>query len=234
MTDSARIAANVAAVRQRIAEAARRAGRAPGDVTLVAVSKYVDAVQTAALVQAGCFDLGESRPQLLWEKAAAIDDPRIRWHLIGHLQTNKVKRTLAAAALVHSVDSERLLHAIDAEATALGRTIDVLLEVNVSGDATKHGVAASGLPALVAAAAGCRQVRVRGLMTMASLEGDDDRTRREFAALRELRDRFASDTPPNVRLVDLSMGMSGDFELAIAEGATIVRVGSALFAGDEP
>lgn len=230
-----RIAENLACVRQRIAAAATRAGRAAGDVRLVAVTKYVGPDEIAALLDAGCCDLGESRPQALWQRAELFRDSPARWHLIGHLQRNKVARTLACAPLIHSVDSQRLLAAIDAEAARLGRSVAVLLEVNVSGDASKHGVAPADLPLLVASAAHCGNVRVRGLMTMAAREGDADSARADFARLRALRDEVAASdicrASVQVELAELSMGMSGDFEQAIEEGATIVRVGSALFEG---
>ncbi|MEX2187829.1 MAG: YggS family pyridoxal phosphate-dependent enzyme [Pirellulales bacterium] len=233
MNDNARrIVANLAAVRSRIVAAAARAGRAASDVRLVAVTKYVGDDEVAALLAAGCSDFGESRPQTLWSRAERFRDSPARWHLIGHLQRNKVARTLPLAELIHSVDSPRLLTAIDAEAARLGRTSDVLLEVNVSGDASKHGVAAEGLAALVAAAAACPHVCVRGLMTMAAREGDADAARGDFARLRRLRDKTVAAMPAgtvNVQLDELSMGMSGDFEQAIAEGATLVRIGSALF-----
>lgn len=229
-----RIAANLAAVRDRIAAAAGRSGRSAADVRLVAVTKYACDEAVAALIEAGCHDLGESRPQALWVRAERFRTPDIRWHLVGHLQRNKVARTLPLSALIHSVDSERLLAALDAEAGRLGRACDVLLEVNVSGDATKHGVAPGELAALVAAAEKCPRVHVSGLMTMAARESDAERARADFARLRRLRDELLASAghrplPANVRLSELSMGMSGDFEQAIEEGATIVRIGSALF-----
>jgi pyridoxal phosphate enzyme (YggS family) len=229
--ESGRIVANLARVRQQIAAAAQRSGRAAGDVTLLAVTKYVSPAVTASLVAAGCFDMGESRPQDLWAKAAELNDGRIRWHLIGHLQRNKLRRTLPLVELVHSVDSERLLEAIDREAALSGRVAQVLLEANISGDATKTGLPPEALPALLARAGQLAHVQVRGLMGMASLVGGLTTARRDFAHLRQLRDRLAADGPPRVSLTELSMGMSGDFEVAIEEGATIVRVGSALFEG---
>ena len=224
----ARIAENVARVRGRIAEAAARSGRAPSHVTLVAVTKYVPADMVRPLVAAGCLDLGESRPQQLWEKAAALSDVPIRWHLIGHLQRNKVRRTLPLLTMVHSVDSPRLLAAMDEECAA---RLPVLLEVNVSGEAAKHGFPPETIEPFLAQWAGCRHVSLRGLMCMAGLEGGLETARRDFSALRALRDRLRPRCPPGVTLDELSMGMSGDFEAAIEEGATIVRVGSALFEG---
>lgn len=228
---SGRIAENLAQIRGQIATAAQRSGRQASDVTLLAVTKYVSVDLTAQLVAAGCYDLGESRPQDLWSKAATLDDASIRWQLIGHLQRNKLRRTLPLVALLHSVDSARLLEAIASEAALASRAADVLLEVNISQDSTKTGLPANELPALLERSGQLTNVRVRGLMGMASLEGGLDAARRDFVRLRELRDHLAPRCPPQVSLAELSMGMSGDFEVAIEEGATIVRIGSALFEG---
>jgi len=222
---------NLLVVQQRIADASRRSGRVATDITLVAVTKYVEAAVARSLIECGQRALGESRPQELWTKAAQIADDSVQWHLIGHLQRNKVKRTIPFCTLIHSIDSLRLLEAVAAAATESNRTVDCLLEVNVSGESAKHGFAGSELGAVLTAAADWNSLRIKGLMTMASLSGDDNRHRREFAKLRELRDQHAHFTGENVELVELSMGMSGDFEAAIEEGATIVRVGSALFEG---
>ena len=223
------IADNLARVRERIATVATAAGRLPGDVRLVAVTKYVGPHEAAALIAAGCDELGESRPQELWAKAAAPELASARWHLVGHLQRNKVKRTLPLVDLIHSVDSERLLAAIDEAAAARGRTIDVLLEINCSGEEAKHGFAPSVVEGVLFLLGNLLHVRVRGLMTMAGRTGGLDAARRDFAALRELRDTIQPQCPDGVLLNELSMGMSGDFEEAIRAGATIVRVGSALF-----
>jgi uncharacterized pyridoxal phosphate-containing UPF0001 family protein len=251
------IADNLHRVRERIAEAAQSAGRQPGEIRLVGVTKYVGSQEAAELVAAGCHDLGESRPQELWKKheelhrAGPSSVTSIRWHLVGHLQRNKIRRTLPLASLIHSVDSERLLAAIDEEAanrTGEGAPpeawsaepcpaprqeprppVSVLLEVNTSGEASKHGLAPEAVEPLVAAAPRFRQVRICGLMTMAALEGGPDIATRNFATLRALRDRLKPSSPNCVTLDELSMGMSGDFEIAIREGATIVRVGSLLW-----
>lgn len=231
-----RIADNLAAIRGRMHEACRRADRDPAGVTLIAVTKYVDAA-TARLVHAtGCIDLAESRPQSLWVKADGLAGlaPPPRWHLVGHLQRNKIRRTLATGALVHSLDSLRLLDALAAEAAAAGRACEALVEVNLAGDPDRTGATEAEAAAIVTAAAGMPQVRLRGLMGMASVpDGDASAARREFARLRELRDRFAATLPGGGTLRDLSMGMSGDYPEAILEGATMVRVGSAVFAGLE-
>lgn len=223
---------NLSRIRDRIVAAAESVGRDPSEVQLVAVTKYVGIAETAALLAAGCTQLGESRPQQLWEKAA---DPQLAsadWHLIGHLQRNKVRRTLPVTTLIHSVDSWRLLQAIDETARELSQTVRVLLEINCSGDAAKHGMSADELRATLSKLPELDHVIVCGLMTMAALEGGESVAATNFAALRELRDSVQkTDCPPGVDLRELSMGMSHDFEAAIREGATLVRVGSLLFEG---
>ncbi len=194
----ARIAENVGRVRTRMAEAAARAGRNAADVRLVAVTKYVGPAEIRALVEAGCRDLGESRPQQLWEHAAALSGLPVRWHMIGHLQRNKVRRTLPLVELVHSADSPRLVAELDAAAGAAARRLPILLEVNVSGEPAKHGFAPAEVEPLVAQWAGYGNLEVRGLMCMAGLEGDLDAARREFAALRALRDRLRRSAPPGI------------------------------------
>jgi PLP dependent protein len=228
------IADNVARIREQMATAAAAAGRNPAEIKLVAVSKYVDAATAALLVEAGCRSLGEARPQQLWEKAAAPELADVEWHLIGRLQRNKVRRTLPLVTLIHSVDSERLLAAIDDEAAALQLAPRVLLEVNCSGDSAKQGFTVEQVRRLAPTLADYSHVQVAGLMTMAALDGNEAVAHANFAALRTLRDELVRESPPNVSLAELSMGMSGDFAAAIAEGATIVRIGSSLFEGVIP
>ena len=233
LSPAERIANNLAGIRQRIHEAAQRSGRRGDQITLVAVTKYVSTSIVQHLLSAGCYDLGESRPQQLWEKAAKLDAKQIRWHQIGHLQRNKLDRTLPLLSLLHSADSERLLNAISRWCVERSTTLPVLVEVNVSGDQTKHGFS----PAEVAVAlTKCQEmsgIEVCGLMTMAARIGGAERARRDFSSLRALRDQLQNELAPDLCLDELSMGMSGDFEAAIEEGATIVRVGSALFEGIE-
>jgi pyridoxal phosphate enzyme (YggS family) len=225
------LSARLRDVRERIAAACARAGRPPGSVTLVAVTKTVP-VEVAALMPAlGVSDLGESRPQELWRKAAAL--PSASWHLIGHLQRNKVERTLPLVRMIHSADSPRLLSAIEEEAVRQGRTLDVLLEVNASHEASKHGFAPDAVPALAPEINALRNVRVRGLMTMAAYDEDAEKSRPAFALVRELRERLRGAVAPTHPLDHLSMGMSNDFEVAVEEGATLVRLGTVLFEGLE-
>lgn len=229
---------NLAKVRERMVEACRLAGRDPGDVTLIGVTKYASAASTRLLLEAGCVELAESRPQSLWAKATALadHDPAPRWHLIGHLQRNKIRRTLPLLSLLHSLDSLRLLEAIEAEASTAGHVCDALIEVNLAGDAARTGVMESHVVTLLEAASHAPHVRVRGLMGMAAVpDGHESAAaaRRQFARLRELRDELASRVPTATGLRELSMGMSGDFVEAILEGSTLVRVGSALWEGIE-
>jgi pyridoxal phosphate enzyme (YggS family) len=222
------LADRVAEVRERMAQAAARSGRPASAVQLVAVSKYVDAAVARQLVAAGCMDLGEARPQELWHKAGALADLHVRWHLVGHLQTNKVRRTVPLVELIHSVDNARLLDAIN-EVAMVNRPARVLMEVNTSGDTAKHGLQPMEVEPLLAQIDRWPRVRVCGLMTMAALEGGPDIARRNFADLRNLRDSLQPQMPSGVALDELSMGMSDDYEIAIEEGATLVRVGSVLF-----
>ena len=231
MSDLAkRIANNLALVRERIAAAAGRSGRSASDVTLVAVTKYVAADVAQAVLAAGCTDLGESRPQELWAKAETVG-PDVRWHLIGHLQRNKVRRTLPLVHLIQSVDSRRLLATLNEEATLAGQQVSVLLEANISGDATKTGLPPAELEPILADAARWPHVAIRGLMGMASGTGGETAAKRDFSRLRTLGEQLSRNLPAGVALDELSMGMSGDYELAVEAGATIVRVGSALFEG---
>lgn len=226
-----RIVDNLAQVRERIANAARRSGRDPQSVTLVAVTKYVGLEPARALVAAGCCDLGESRPQELWSKAEALTGEPVRWHLIGHLQRNKVRRTLPSVHWMHSGDSLKILNAVHDESQLVSRPTVVLLEVNISADPEKHGFSPEEIEPLLPALARLEGVQIRGLMAMAGRESDPDQVRREFAGVRALRDRLSRVCPPQVSLAELSLGMSADFETGIEEGATIVRVGSVLFEG---
>jgi pyridoxal phosphate enzyme (YggS family) len=218
------------AVEARLAAACARAGRRREEVTLVAVTKTIPAEVAAALANLGVLDLGENRPQELWHKAAALP-PGVRWHLVGHLQRNKIERTLPLVHLLHSVDSMRLLAALEAEAAKHDRTVPVLLEINASREASKHGFAPEELPALVPDLQRLQRVRILGLMTMAAYEEDPEQCRPTFAEVRRLRDLLRSQLPPPHQVEQLSMGMSNDFEVAVEEGATFVRLGTVLFEG---
>lgn len=218
-----------AEVERRLTAACARAGRSRSEVTVVAVTKTVSNEIAAWLPELGLIDLGENRPQELWRKAKALP-ASIRWHLIGHLQRNKIEPTLPLACLIHSVDSVRLLQALDEAAGKHERRVDVLLEVNAAGEASKHGFAPGEIPSLVPGIQVLRNVQVRGLMTMAPLQKAED-CRPVFVALRRLRDALRRDVAPAHDVQHLSMGMSNDFDVAVEEGATMVRLGSVFFEG---
>jgi pyridoxal phosphate enzyme (YggS family) len=226
--------ARLGAVRERIARASARAGRRAEDVTLVGVSKRQPAEAVAALVAAGLAHCGENFVQEAREKIPRVAEllgagARMpRWHFIGRLQTNKAKHAAALFDVVEAVDRHELARALDAQAAAAARTLDVLLQVNVSGEAQKGGVAPGELPALAEAVARCAHLRLTGLMTVPAAAERPEDARPAFARLRELRDGLCLRLG-GLTLPELSMGMSADFEVAIEEGATIVRVGTALF-----
>jgi pyridoxal phosphate enzyme (YggS family) len=228
---SDRIRRNLAALRDRMAVAAGRADRDPAAVTLVGVTKKCPVELVRPLVEAGVLDLGENYPQELWRKAEALGDVArpLRWHLIGHLQSNKAKRTLPFCTMIHAVDSLKLLRALDSIAQELPGAPSVCLQVNTSGEDTKHGWTAEQILGDAEAIAACKAIQVVGLMTMAAWGTDAESARPSFIRLRQTRDELRQRT--GLPLPDLSMGMSGDFESAIEEGATLVRIGSALFEG---
>ncbi len=230
------IAQRLAEVRERIARAAARAGRSPEEITLVAVSKGHPPEAVVEAYRLGLRDFGENRVEEAEVKIAAVRDmlaaagegDDIRWHLIGHIQSRKAKRAVAPYVLVHSVDRLKIARRLDRFAGELGRVLPVLLEINVSGEPTKFGFS----PTEVLEAAGeilaLPHLRVQGLMTMAPLVDDPEEVRPVFAALRRLRDDLARHYP-QADWRHLSMGMTNDFEVAIEEGATIVRIGTAIF-----
>jgi hypothetical protein len=220
----------LAAVEDRLGAACRRSGRDRAAVRLVAVTKSASVEAAALLPELGVLDLGESRPQELWRKAAALP-AAVRWHLIGHLQRNKVERSVPLVHLIHSVDSLRLLAALEEEAKRRRQPLALLLEINASREPNKHGFTPEAVPDLARHLAALAHIRILGLMTMAALEDNPERARPNFAAVRQLRDRLRADLGPAQPLDELSMGMTNDFEIAVEEGATLVRIGSALFEG---
>ena len=228
------IADNLAEVRQRIGEAARRSGRAASDITLVAVSKTFAADRVREAFAAGQREFGENKVQEGLLKAAATTDIAVKWHLIGHLQSNKAKKAALAFACIQSVDSVELLERLDAAAAARppGRgagALDILVQVDFAGEATKFGAPPDEAARIVRAALMARTVRLTGLMMLPPWNEDPEQTRPWFVRAREFRDRLLGDGVPGAALRHLSMGMSHDYEAAIEEGATIVRVGTAIF-----
>jgi hypothetical protein len=222
------VAENLRLVRDRIAAAAKRAGRDPAGVGLVVVTKTVEAARIREAAAAGALILGENRVQEAKEKIEALG--RIAsWHLIGRLQTNKAKYAVRLFDLVHSVDSVELARELDRQAAKTGKVQDVLIEVNIAGEERKAGVAVSAAPDLVRAAATLRSIRVLGLMTMPPYSEDPESARPFYRRLRELAASLDREGIPEASMGTLSMGMSGDFEVAVEEGATLVRVGTAIF-----
>ncbi|HTM25897.1 MAG TPA: YggS family pyridoxal phosphate-dependent enzyme [Vicinamibacterales bacterium] len=223
------IAVNLAAVRQRIAAAAAAAGRDPGSVQLLAVSKTFSADHVRAAYAAGQRDFGENKVQEALQKIEATAELEIRWHLIGHLQSNKVRKAAPAMAAIHSVDSVDLLRRIDAAADEQGTSPELYIQVDLAGESTKFGAPEADVPALARAALQCRAARLKGLMLLPPWFDDPELARPYFRRLRELRDRLVEDGIDGSRLHELSMGMSHDFDVAIQEGATLVRLGTAIF-----
>jgi pyridoxal phosphate enzyme (YggS family) len=221
------IRANLAAVQERIADAARRAGRREDAVLLVAVSKTVDAERVRDAIAAGVPALGENRVQEAREKISVLGRPR-PWHLIGHLQTNKVRDALDCFDLIHSVDRLPLAEALSRRATEAGRRVDVLVQVNVGEEPQKGGIRTGDLRPALEAMAALPGLRLRGLMTIPPLPRDPEDSRPHYREMRKLIDG-ARGWGLGPELAELSMGMSGDFEVGIEEGATIVRVGTAIF-----
>jgi pyridoxal phosphate enzyme (YggS family) len=224
--DGVDIAANVARIRERVARAAERSGRPPGEVTLVAVAKLVAAEQVQEAIAAGVSDIGENYVQEAAAKRPQVG-AAVRWHMIGHLQRNKARQAAGIFDIIETVDSQRLAQAIGRQAEALGRAMPVLLQVNTSGEPTKSGVPPEEAEQLLIAVRETPGVTVQGLMTIGRWDPDPERARPEFRLLAELARRLADRT--GARLRWLSMGMSHDFEAAIEEGATLVRVGTGVF-----
>jgi pyridoxal phosphate enzyme (YggS family) len=224
MNDLDTVRRNLAAVRERIERAAERAGRRAGDVLLIGVSKTVTAERVRLGVEAGLTALGENRVQEARDKIKILGRP-VPWHLIGHLQTNKVRDALELFELIHSLDRLELAREIERRAGDPGRVVDTLLEVNVAGEPSKSGFAPDAVEGALEAIAGMSHLKVRGLMAIPPVVERAEDARPWFQALRRLAERH--------RLAELSMGMSADFEVAIEEGATMIRVGTAVF-GERP
>jgi pyridoxal phosphate enzyme (YggS family) len=219
-------------VRHGIAEALRKSGRTPGEVRILVASKYYAPEQISALAEAGVELLGENRADDLVRKQELFGDA-FEWHFIGHVQSRKAKIIAPRVSLIHSVDSIRLVEELAKRAPATG--IDVLFQVNVSGEHSKYGVGEGEVEALLEAAAGTEgRVRAKGFMTLAPLVEDPEDVRYVFAKLRAIRDRLSPRWSPHFDLSELSMGMSGDYAVAVEEGATLVRIGRTLIEEDGP
>jgi PLP dependent protein len=229
MSDPAALRARLADVRDRIARAAGRAGRDPATVRLVAVSKTFSADHVRAAADCGQVDFGENRVQEALDKIDRTADLPLRWHLIGHLQSNKARKAGARFDVVHSIDGAPIAGLLDDAATAAGRSIALLAQVDMAREPTKHGARVDELPALFQAASGLTAARLVGLMLLPPAVTDPDDARPFFRALRALKDDLLDRGVDPSKLADLSMGMSHDFEVAVEEGATLVRVGTAIF-----
>lgn len=221
---------NLAAVRKRIADACRRAGRDPSEVRLLPVSKTVDDARLRLAYQAGCRELGENKVQEAQRKSESMADlAGLRWSVIGHLQTNKAKLVARFASEFQALDSLRVAAALDRRLQHEGRTLDALVQINTTNEASKYGLAPEKAAEFVRELPAFTSLRVRGLMTLAVFSSDPARVRPCFTRLRRLREQLREQAPAGIGMETLSMGMSGDFELAIEEGATVVRVGQAIF-----
>lgn len=220
---------NLNDVRQRIGDAAARAGRDPGDITLVAVTKTRTLDEVRAVIEAGARDLGENYVQELEDKAGELADADLRWHAIGHLQTNKIRKVAHIVSMIHSVDSERVGLEVDKRAAKAGVQVPILLQVNISGEESKFGVTEAEAAELARQLVALEHAELAGLMSMPPYSEDPEANRPHFARLRELRDRLVGEGIPAEKMRHLSMGMTRDYEAAVEEGATLVRVGTAIF-----
>lgn len=223
------VAANLAAIRARLADAAVRSGRAAESVRLVLVTKTIEPERVLEAVHAGQADLGENKVQEGHRKAEALAGRPVRWSMIGHLQSNKVKDVLRFAHEVQSLDRLSLAEALEKRLQFLGRGLDVLVQVNTSNEASKYGLPPEEVTGFLRQLTAFPALRPKGFMTLARFTPDLDEVRRCFRVLRGVRDRALNDAPQGPSMTELSMGMSGDYEVAIEEGATIVRVGQAVF-----
>jgi pyridoxal phosphate enzyme (YggS family) len=221
----------LAGVRERIARAADRAGRDPSSIRLVAVSKTFGVEHVRAAADAGQLDFGENKVQEALEKIGGTADLSLRWHLIGHLQSNKARKAAARFDAVHSVDGAELGTRLEQAALEANRHLEILVQVDLAGEPTKHGAREDELLPIFEAGRTWRACRLAGLMTLPPAADEPDEVRPYFRALKSVRDRLLEHGVASTMLTELSMGMSHDFEVAIAEGATLVRVGTAIFGG---
>ncbi len=220
---------NVEIVRKRIRDVCSRCGRNPDDVLLLGVSKTFGIDRIRDAIEAGLYDFGENYAQEFLEKRSQINDERVRWHFIGHLQSNKVKYIAEHVHLIHSVDNQHLAEELQKRGEKTGRSLDILVEVHTTDESTKYGIPPEGAVDLVKRIARFNRVRVQGLMTMGPFSDNPDDSRPSFQQLTALKDRILREGIENVSMRHLSMGMSHDFEVAIEEGSTIVRIGTAIF-----
>lgn len=223
------IKSNLETVQCRISEACKNVGREPNSVRLLPVTKTVSAERLRIAYAAGCHEMGENKIQEAREKSEVLSDLDIKWCIIGHLQTNKAKYLARIADEFQALDSIKVAEALDKRLQIEGRSMDVFVQVNSSGEASKFGLAPEDVRAFVAQLPNYSSLNIKGLMTLAIFSPDHDRVRQCFVKMRELRDMLRQEAPANLSFDELSMGMSGDYEIAVEEGATVVRVGQAIF-----
>ena len=229
MLDSAALQARLDSVRERIANAARRVGRDPASIRLVAISKTFSIEHIRAAARAGQQDFGENKIQEALAKLDGVQNLRLTWHFVGHLQSNKARKAAQHFDVIHSIDSADLVKRVDEAARDAQRTVKLLIQVDLAREATKHGALPNDVPGILAAARACSSARVVGLMLLPPAVDEAETARPYFRALTALRDRLAAEGVDRSMLAELSMGMSHDFEVAVEEGATMVRVGSEIF-----
>ena len=223
------IKSNLETVQCRISGACKNVGREPNSVRLLPVTKTVSAERLRIAYAAGCHEMGENKIQEAREKSEVLSDLDIKWCIIGHLQTNKAKYLARIADEFQALDSVKVAEALDKRLQIEGRSMDVFVQVNSSGEASKFGLAPEDVRAFVAQLPNYSSLNIKGLMTLAIFSPDHDRVRQCFIKMRELRDMLRQEAPANLSFDELSMGMSGDYEIAVEEGATVVRVGQAIF-----
>ncbi len=223
------IVANLEEVKSQIESICSKCNRSSEEITLIAISKMKPVEDIRTALECGQVEFGENKVQELTGKMEELPDERVSWHMVGQLQTNKIKYMIDRVNWIHSVPKKKALKEIEKRAEAAGRQINVLIQVNISGEDQKSGCEPEALPELLDYARGLKYVRVRGLMGMATLTDDRDQIRSEFALLRKLRDQHKDAYDEPVKLEHLSMGMTHDMDIAIEEGATMIRVGTAIF-----
>lgn len=223
------IKSNLAIVQSRISEACKKVGRDPDSVRLLPVTKTVPAERLRIAYAAGCHEMGENKIQEAREKSEVLSDLGIKWCVIGHLQTNKAKYLARIADEFQALDSIKVAEALDKRLQIEGRSMDIFVQVNSSGEASKFGLTPDDVRAFVAQLPNYSSLNIKGLMTLAVFSSDRDRVRQCFTKMRKLQEMLRQEAPPSLSFDELSMGMSGDYEIAIEEGATVVRVGQAIF-----
>ena len=223
------IADNINTIRSNIAEAAGRSGRSPGDITLIGVTKTVDIPKIRAMIECGVTDIGENKVQELSLKHSEINNHNISWHMLGHVQSNKIRQVVSLGCMIHSVESLASAEAIGIASERLSTTTDILIEINIAGEETKYGIRPDQAAEFIKTAAEYKNVRVRGLMTIAPFIDETDKIRSYFKKMHELYIDIREKCVNNVSIDILSMGMTNDYQIAVEEGSNMVRIGTGIF-----